>query len=364
MQFIHGAESYTIATPEVELACTRAGGMMAPVRFNLDGRWVQPYSLPPWQPQEVVPSTPAILKTVRGDFFGLPFGEHPVHGIHGDSPNMEWTAVWEQGDGLIMQLKMKTLPGSIRKTLQLRPGQRAVYQEHRVSGLDGRFNYGYHATLKFPDEGGPYWVNTSPFKFGSTFPGVFSDSAKGESGALKSNARFTSLAAVPLAAGGTTSLNQYPARDGNEDLIMVTSRDEDFAWTAATMDGFIWLSLKNPRVLPSTLFWISNGGRPQAPWSGRHRRRIGLEEVNGYFCNDLEQSRQDLLKADGVPTTAEFSAKRPTSVRSIHVVHPVPADFGMVTEVVRARDGMVRATGANGAAVDVPVDWSFLGAGG
>ncbi len=360
MKIVHGAESFEIRTGEVELCCTRAGGMMAPVRFNLGGRWVQPYSLPPWQPQDVAADTPPILKTVRGDFFGLPFGDHPVHGTHGDSPNLPWELV-EGGDGrLVLDLKMKTLPGAIRKTLRLRPGHRAVYQEHRVSGLDGCYNYGYHATLQFPDDEGTYWVNTSPFKFGSTFPGRFSDPAIGESGALKGNARFSSLAEVPLEAGGTTSLQQYPARDGNEDLVMVSSRDEEFAWTAVTLDGFIWLSLKNPRVLPSTLFWISNGGRPQPPWGGRHRRRLGLEEVNGYFCLGLEASRQDLLKAEGISTTGEFKARRHTDIRSVHVVHPVAATFGMVTEVLRVKEGLVRVVGAAGATAEVPVDWGFL----
>ena len=63
----------------------------------------------------------------------------------------------------------------------------------------------------------------------------------------------------------------------------MVAKPGDFAWTAATLDGYVWISLKDPRTLPSTLFWISNGGRHGEPWNGRHLRRLGLEEICGHF---------------------------------------------------------------------------------
>ena len=192
----------------------------------------------------------------------------------------------------------------------------------------------------------------------------FSNPLNREYGALKTGGRFTSLAKVPLANGGFTTLQEYPARQGFEDLIMVASVPGDFAWSAATLDGYIWVSLKDPRTLPNTLFWHSNGGRHGAPWSGRHLRRLALEEICGHFSDGLEISRKNPLKAQGVATTLPFKAKEAKSIRNIHVVHPVAADFGRVEKVERVETGgngsHLVVTGSSGKTVRVPVDWGFL----
>ena len=38
------------------------------------------------------------------------------------------------------------------------------------------------------------------------------------------------------------------------------------------------LMLKNPAQLPVTMLWFSNGGRSYAPWNGRHRDVLGVED--------------------------------------------------------------------------------------
>jgi len=357
---IHGAESFGIEADLVTACCTGTGGHLAPVRFDIGGRWVTPYSLAPWQPAECAEGTPPILRLLRGDFFCLPFGENPGLDVHGEPANSDWECVAHEPARLVMRLAMRELPGTVTKTVSLKAGQRALYQEHLVEGLDGHFNYGHHAIIEFPAQGGPYFVNTGPFKYGSTFPKAFSDATSGEKQALAVGAEFTSLAKVPRLDGGTTSLNEYPARDGCEDLIMVSSSDPEFGWTAATLDGYVWVSLKDTRILPSTLFWISNGGRPNPPWNGVHRRRIGLEEVNSYFCEGLELSRQDLLADRGIATAGRFAADVPCAIRALHVAHPVPPEFGMVTSVERRDDDAITITGANGQTVVAPVNWQFI----
>jgi hypothetical protein len=249
----------------------------------------------------------------------------------------------------------------VTKTLSIKEGQRAVYQEHRIEGLQGRYNFGHHAILQFPEKGGPYHVNTSPFHYGSVKPVPFSDPLAREYGALKTGGRFAGLDKVPLANGGHTSLQEYPARQGFEDLIMLASRPGDFAWTAATLDGYVWISLKDPRTLPNTLFWLSNGGRHGAPWSGRHLRRLGLEEVCGHFSDGLEMSKKNLLKAQGVTTSLAFKAKEAKSIRVIHLVHPVGNGFGRVEKIDRGENGThITLTGSQGRTARVPVDWAFL----
>jgi hypothetical protein len=361
LERIHGEASYRIRTADVELYCTRRGGHMAPVRFNLgQDRWVEPYSLAPWTPDECEPGTPNILRVLRGDFFCLPFGENPDLPVHGAPANEAWEKTGIGDHQLQLRLVSTDPSAVITKSIRLVPGQLAVYQEHVVSNLEGAYNYGYHAIIEFPERGGPFYVNTAPFSFGSVYPDVMGNPDAGERSALKPGARFTNLAEVPLADGGTTSLNEYPARDGNEDLIMVSSADRNFGWTAVTLDGYVWVSLKNSAVLPSTLFWLSNGGRPQPPWNGVHRRRLGLEEVKSYFCDGLEKSRADLLRGEGVATAHEFDKEERTVIRAVHVVAPAPADFGLITAVDRLDQDAVAIRNARGHELIAAVDWQYL----
>jgi hypothetical protein len=359
---VHGEPSFALKGRDIELYLTRRGGHMAPVRFRLGKRWVEPYALAPWRPDEIGAEFPPVLKVLRGDYLCLPFGESKgVKDGHGETANEAWEPVESSGARLVVEMKVKNPSCTVRKTLSIREGHRAVYQEHRIEGLQGRYNFGHHAILKFPETGGPYHVNVSPFKFGRVKPDAFSNPLAREYGALKTGARFKDLGKVPLAAGGTADLRSYPARQGFEDLILVASKPGDFAWTAATLDGYVWISLKDPRVLPSTMFWLTNGGRHGAPWNGRHLGRLGLEEVCSHYSDGLEMARKDLLKAQGVPTTLAFSAKEPKSIRAIHVVHAVPKAFGRVDKVERdPGGGHILALGSGGTKVRIPVDWSFL----
>jgi hypothetical protein len=362
LAIVHGEPSFRLANRDVELHLTHRAGHMGPVRFRLGKRWVQPYALAPWQPEELGSEFPPVLRVLRGDYFCLPFGSSKgVADAHGETANDAWELI-EKGLGrLSLEMRVGAPACTVRKTLSIKEGQRAVYQEHRIEGLQGRYNFGHHAILQFPDKGGPYHVNTSPFHYGSVKTDPFSDPLAREYGALKTGERFTSLGKVPLANGGFTSLQEYPARQGFEDLIMVSSKPGDFAWSAATLDGYLWISLKDPRTLPSTLFWISNGGRHAAPWSGRHLRRLALEEVCGHFSDGLEISRQNRLKAEGVPTTLAFKSKEAKSIRNIHVVHPVAAGFGRVERIDPGGNGThITVTGSQGKTARVPVDWAFL----
>lgn len=357
----HGEPSYILGNADVELNLTKRAGHLAPVRFRLGDRWVQPYDLSPWEPDGIDQALPPLLTVLRGDFFCLPFGGGKGYQPHGDTANDTWDFV-EAGPGrLVVEMKSKAPQCRVTKTVSLKEGQRAVYQEHLIEGLAGRFNFGHHAILLFPETGGPYHVSVSPFKFGRVKPEAFSNPLAREYGALKTGARFTALGKVPLANGGFTSLEEYPARQGFEDLVLMASKSKDFAWTAATLDGYVWISLKDPRTLPSTMFWISNGGRHAHPWEGRHLRRLGLEEVCSHYSDGLETARKDLLKKDGIATTYNFKAKETKSVRVIHLVHPVPKGFGKVKSIEREKDGSgLVLKGQKGPALKVPVDWKFL----
>ena len=92
---------------------------------------------------------------------------------------------------------------------------------------------------------------------------------------------------------------------------MFCSAPGPLAWTAVTLDGYAWIALKNPKQFPSTLFWISNGGRHYEPWNGRHKRRIGIEDACSYFHEGVESSRSKSLPQN-IPTVLAITSPTPS----------------------------------------------------
>ena len=364
MNVVHGEPSFHLATPELDLSVTARGGHLAPVVFHLPGRDVSPYALAPWQPAEY-PEIPPLLSVLRGDFLCLPFGGQVAGPPHGDPANANWTLLAGSADSLRLAMKTTDTGASVEKILSTRQGQNAVFAEHRISNLDGDFSYGSHPVLDLSglrNEAGR--VTVSPFRWASVFPGPFSNPADGETQALAEGGRFSDLRQVPLAAGGTTDLTRYPARRGNDDLVMMVNEpateEQPFAWSAVVLDGYVWFSLKNPEDFPATMFWLSNGGRTAAPWNGRHIGRLGVEEVCSYFANGVDMSRQDLLAAEGIPTTRHFKRDEIVSLRTIQAVAAVNTTFGAVSKILPVGENQVMIEGEHGSKITAPVDWTFL----
>ncbi len=376
MNSCHGASSFQLKSDCVELSVTRTAGMLAPVIFRSGGSEFSPYALAPWQPDELDSSLPDLLRYLRGDFFCLPFGPQDNDEPHGDTANAEWSLLKQGEDFLHLAIEPGDVGGRVEKILRLKTGHAAIYCEHCISGVEGRFSYGSHPILDFSGlEEGQGRVTTSPFRWGSVNPGLFSDPANDEYQALVPGAEFTSLRKVPLAteppssssqvaAAGTTDLTRYPAREGFEDLVMLVneaaSEEQPFAWTAAVLDGYLWFSLKNPADFPATLFWISNGGRRGAPWDGRHLGRLGLEEVCSHFADNVTSSREDKLSGDNIPTTRSFSMDEVVSLRIVQAVTSIPSDFGAVSSIVPSGPEGVIITSDSGTTVKAAVDWSFV----
>ena len=370
MREIHGAASHQVATPELDLALTARGGHLAPVVFHLPGRDVVPYALAPWQPAEFL-DLPPLLSVLRGDFLCLPFGGQTDGPPHGVPANGDWSLLETGARSLCLEMALPAVqaeartPARVEKILTVRPGQHAIFAEHRISNLEGNFNYGTHPILDLsglPDGAGR--VTTSAFNWASTFPGAFSAPAAGETQALAEGAIFSDLREVPLAAGGSTDLTRYPARPGNDDLVMMANAPataaQPFAWSAVVLDGYLWFALKNPVDFPATLLWISHGGRSAPPWHGRHLGRIGVEEVCSYFSHGVAVSRQDLLAGEGIPTSRRFTRGETVSLRTIQGVALVPEDFGAVCGISPRTEGVVAIIGESGRQIIVALDWQFV----
>ena len=362
MEKIHGAASYVLKSDLVTVAVTSQGGHLAPVKFKLGDREVSPYALAPWLPDEVDQSLPVLLKNLRGDFLCLPFGPQENGQPHGETANFAWELLEQTADTLLLHLDAGDIGACVKKAITLKLGHTALYIDHRIQGLEGDFNYGNHPILDLSGVKGR--VTVSPFRWASVYPPYFSDPKDGASQALQRNAKFTDLRHVPLQNGLTTDLTHYPARTGNDDLVMMVSEaatpEQPFAWSAVVLDGYVWFQLKNPADFPATLFWLSNGGRSAAPWNSRHTGRLGVEEVCSHFCDGVDISRQNLLAEHGIPTTRHFSKDERVSLRIIQAVAAVPEHFGAVAKILPAGDGQVTLIGETGLQVTAPVDWKFV----
>ena len=300
---VHSQLSWRLCNKEVEAYVTELGGHLGPVTFQLKGKPAQPFSVAPWVDEPVDPALPPLLQVLRGDFFCLPFGGNAApyrgeqHPPHGETANRKWSFESFETQGrrtsLSLRLRTKARPGRVDKTIVLVEGHTAVHCRHTVSGMAGAMSFGHHPMLKFPETPGSGVITTSPFVHGQVFPGAFELPENSGYSFLKPGAEFDNLERVPALNGGVADLSRYPARRGFEDLVLMISDTRlPFAWTAVTFpkQRQVWFSLKDPRLLRATIFWISNSGRYYGPWNGRHRNVMGLEDVTSFFHLGLAES--------------------------------------------------------------------------
>lgn len=376
LKVVLGQPSWRLASPRVEAYVTQTGGHLGPVTFDRRGAKIKPLSVAPWATEPIDRSQPPIIRALRGDFFCMPFGGNSVryrkeeHPAHGETANGKWklhSFADRRGEMPTLHLRLQTRvrPGWVDKYVSLATDHDAVYQRHVVSGMSGPMSVGHHAMLRFPDEPGAGIVSTSRFVYGQVFPEPMERPENRGYSILKPGAEFQTLNEVPTLTGETTDLSRYPARRGYEDLVMLVSDDSvPFAWTAVTFrkQRYAWFALKDPRVLCSTIFWISNGGRHYPPWNGRHVNVMGLEEVTSYFHPGLAESvPENPLSKRGYPTHVQLDPNRPLVVNYIFGVTAIPSGFERVDAIEEGDGGVMLRSGR--ISVQVPIDVPFLTAG-
>jgi len=367
---VFGQPSWRIASDKVSAAITEQGGHLAPVKFQLGRRIVEPFSIAPWAEEKLSGGTPALLRSLRGDFFCAPFGGNDTpyrgekHPPHGESANSRWQQEPSPaGQPLHLSLRTLARAGRIDKFIGLRKGETNLYCRHVISRMDGPMSFGHHAMLKFPEAEGSGTISTSRILYGQVAPVPFElPDARGYQ-RLKPGSLITRLDRVETSDGKPADLRRYPARQGFEDLIMLVHESEpDFAWTAVVFpkEGYVWFSLKDPGVLRSTVFWISNGGRHYPPWNGRHLGVMGIEDVTSYFHYGLaESARPNPVSRAGFATCVKLKKSVPFTVSYIMGVAAIPAGFGRVQSIQREPGGIVLSS-PEGIRIKTKVDTKFL----
>ncbi|MCK4601490.1 MAG: hypothetical protein KAU28_03435 [Phycisphaerae bacterium] len=366
--------SWVIRSKAVELTVTQLGGHMAPVTFYRDSKKpVQPYYINPWHSEGLKIDEPVIVP-LRGDLFCMPFGANVApyrgekHPVHGETACNKWRLVDAGKCGgittLTLSIKTKLRPGKATKRLSMVDGQNVIYCQHVLEGFSGAMSLGHHPTLAMPAKLQTVRIVTSPIRYGMTNPAPSGDPAEGSYYSLAVNKRFRSLKRVPLIwqdqpVGDCTT---FPTRVGYTDILAVFNKPSRRpAWTTAAFEeqGYMWFSLKDAQVLPTTLLWISNRGRHGLPWNGRNCC-LGLEDICGYFAEGIAPSlRENCLTKDGIATAIKFSPKKATVINHIQGVAKIPRGFGKV-RTAKFATGKVTFVSATGKKMAVALRHSFL----
>ena len=370
--------AWVIRSSTVEAAVTQLGAHMAPVKFCCDsGAPVQPYHISPWQDEKLT-LEPPVLVPLRGDFFCLPFGGNgePYMGQkflpHGEPAGAKWSFVNLQKSGgvttLLLTLKTSAPAGTIGKKVCLVDGQNVVYSQEVLQGYSGKFSIGHHAILAVPEKEGGLRIATSKIRFGMTSPVLFSNPANREYQSFAIGKKFSDLRHVPLQwkDAEDADCTSFPARTGFADLLGIFSEraeklDHGIAWTTATNQdaGYVWFSMRDPNVLPTTVFWIENHGRHGSPWNGRNRC-LGLEDVCSCLNEGMPISAQpNSVNKEGIPTALELSPDRPEGVNYIQGVVKIPPGFTMVKTIAFGA-GTVTFVSVTGKKVTAAVQHEFV----
>jgi hypothetical protein len=345
----HGSADHILRAQGVSLRFDPACGMLRDFEVDHGGDIIRPMHRVPWANETIPSGLPAHLDRMEGDFFCAPFGDGggaaPV--LHGWPANGDWRVIDDQsGDRHLTAVLMRDVQGArLTKRLRVEDGHPFLYQTHVFEGGEGVLSAGNHAMVSLPHGGLISMSPKSAFETPSTAPEP--DGGRGRS-ALAYPGTTTDAEMFPTNDGGTADLTRYPFRPRHEDFVVATeAAASTLGWTAIARlgTGSLFLSLRDHVLLPMTMLWHSDGGRDYAPWLGRHRACLGVEE--GFAPHMLGRPGGLALGARLVIRHAIGAVAWPTEER--------------VAAIVTQSKGL-RIRGERGAAMDVSFDSRHVGA--
>lgn len=353
---------YSLTADGITVSFDPVGGIVAEVAISFDGSPpIRPLHKAPWVsgPERFPADVAPIERKLAGDFFCAPFAE-TCEGVplHGWSANGDWELVDDRhatsGHSVLYRLRQAVYGSVLTKELTVRHSHPFVYQVHTFEDGSGFLPIAHHAMLRVPGGAALSFSSKMNGRTGPLPPET--DDSRGRS-ILSYPQIFSQLGSVKRADGRSVDASIYPFDRHHEDVIVLTEDpDASIGWSAAVApnDGFIFLSLKDARVLPQTVLWMSNGGRYYEPWSGRHTEVIGIEEAAvGFHLLDHDRD------AEATATGLQLDAGKTTSIRYAFGAIPAPAGWKRVTNV-RLESDAVRVEDISGESRHVPFNLRFF----
>lgn len=335
-------------------------GNIRALRLSHAGRTFEPLHTAPWLeegadlPADMFP----VERYLAGDFFCAPFGASDVQPApaHGWPANSQWQLTGLAGNSLHLTLVQPVLEARIAKTLSLVADAPILFQEHRIEGGSGQLTVAHHPMIRLA---GRARLSCSPKR------AVVTDAAPLDPGRnrLAPGTVSAALTAVPAADGGVVDLTRLPIADRHEDFVtLVEAPGATLGWTAVVreVEEDVIFVLKDARILPVTMLWHSNGGRDRAPWNGRHRGVLGIEDGcaagSGGHAAALAANPVSAL---GVPTTLALAPGRVHRIAQAVGAISRPRGWSMVQDI-RIDAGACILTGDDGTRVALPFAAGFL----
>ncbi|MCX7888344.1 MAG: hypothetical protein N2422_01275 [Rhodobacteraceae bacterium] len=357
-------DSTMLAAEGIEVAFEAACGFVAAMTVTDGDRRIGMLHRAPWAgtDEAMPPDAAAHLRGLKGDFFCAPFAARSADGsdFHGWPANGHWTSVPGGSAGCRRWVLDHAVEGAtLVKELSVADGQPFLYQRHVFLGGRGDLPVANHAMITLPEGG---HLRFSPKRwFETPATPLETDPARGRS-RLRPATRATDPQAFPAAGGGTLDLTRYPWAGRDEDFVAaIEAEGSPLGWTAVsrTGRGDLFLSLRDPRALPMTMLWHSNGGRDYPPWNGRHIACLGVEE--GAALHVLGQSARetpDPLTAGGMAACLTLDPEGTAELR--HVLGMIAWPSGEPVASVVLSGDVLAVTGEGGARRDLPIRGRFL----
>ena len=351
----------TLETRMARLSLDPSIGAIETLVLNHSGRALCPLHRAPWADDPAVRADPAIAPVERGlsgDFFCAPFGASDIVDgpAHGPSANSPWTLETATPDTLSLRLAARFMGAAFRKTLSLSAEAPLLYQVHEIVGGDGKLSAAHHPMVRIETTGR---FATSPKSLAIAADPPLEPGRN----RLTAGGRADDLAALPGEGGDAVDLTRLPIGTAHEDFVaLIEAPGRSLAWSAVLRDSEddIVFFLKDPRILPLTMLWHSNAGRDHAPWNGRHRGVLGIEDgraagVAGHRAAVSDNAFTRL----GVPTVFDLAPGR--VIRVPHVIGAVarPAGWSTVTDIALLGDRLA-ITGPDGNRITMPFRPGFF----
>jgi hypothetical protein len=361
------AESTAIEAKGIRAVLEHDCGMLAALEVEDGEGKIAMLHRAPWRgkPDEIPADAPPHLARLAGDFFCAPFADATIDRapFHGWTANGHWTPIETRREGnrvaARFMLDIQVLGAKVEKVLMLIDDHPFLYQHHIFTGGEGAIPVSNHANLTLPHGAR---LNFSPKRwFETPAHQQETDPARGRS-LFAPAAMAKEATKFPRADGGTLDLTTYPIDEQHEDFVIgVEAEGRDFGWTAVhrPKEGDLYLSLRDPRVLPLTMLWFSHGGRYYPPWSSRHRHVLGVEEGVGitHLGHSARQSPHP-LEASATATALKLEPSGSVEVRHVTGCLAWPGDGEIVA--IEPEDGALRIIARNGATRQVPFDARLL----
>ncbi|MDK2775083.1 MAG: hypothetical protein KYX65_08790, partial [Tabrizicola sp.] len=300
---------------------------------------------------------PPHQRWLAGDFRAAPMGASE-RGLHGLPANGDWQIV-PSAPGLVRAvLSGEVLGATVVKELSVADGHPFVYQRHLFIGGQGALPVANHAMVAVPNGAK---LSFSRKRWWETLAEPL-ETTRGRS-RLAYPRRAEDAAEFPAAEGGSVNLHRYPWGAAHEDFVAgIEDPASPLGWTAVVrpQEGDLYLSLRNPALLPMTMLWHSNGGRDYPPWAGRHRGCLGVEEGAALPMLGLSsRETPDPLTAAGQPGLVRLDPEGTVEVR--HIIGCIAWPEGQSVAAVMLDGDTLTVTGDWGAERKVPVRGSWLG---